>query len=79
TLIVGAGPVGLTIALGLARLGRPVTVVTRLPFIAAGSKAICFSKRTLDIWNRLGVARRMIDKGVVWNIGKVFRGAATTP
>lgn len=79
TLIVGAGPVGLTVALGLARLGRPVTIVTRLHCIAAGSKAICFSKRTLDIWQRYGVAAAMVAKGVVWNIGKVFRGADTTP
>ena len=79
TLVVGAGPVGLTVALGLARLGRRVTVVTRLHFIAAGSKAICFSKRTLDIWNRLGVADQMVAKGVIWNVGKVFRGADTTP
>ena len=78
-LVVGAGPVGLTVALGLARLGRRVTVVTRLHFIAAGSKAICFSKRTLDIWHRLGVAKQMVAKGVIWNVGKVFRGADTTP
>lgn len=79
TLIVGAGPVGLTVALALARLGRRVTIVTRLHFIAAGSKAICFSKRTLDVWNRFGVARRIVEKGVIWNVGKVFRGADTTP
>jgi 3-(3-hydroxy-phenyl)propionate hydroxylase len=78
-VIVGAGPVGLTAALDLGRRGHRVVVLNQLDFIAGGSKAICFSKRTLDIWNRLGVARRMVDKGVVWNRGKVFRGDRPEP
>jgi 3-(3-hydroxy-phenyl)propionate hydroxylase len=39
-----------------------------------GSKAICFAKRTLEIANRLGAGSPMLDKGVVWNVGKVFHG-----
>ncbi len=79
TLIVGGGPVGLTLALDLARRGHDVTILNRLDFVAAGSKAICFSKRTLDIWARLGVAALMLEKGVVWNLGKVFRGGDPDP
>ena len=52
---------------------------SKFAFIAAGSKAICFAKRSLDIWDRLGVADRMIEKGVVWNVGKVFCGDGDTP
>ncbi|NIC39998.1 FAD-dependent monooxygenase, partial [Aquabacterium sp. A08] len=29
-------------------------------------------KRTLEIWDRLGVGDPMVDKGVSWNVGKVF-------
>ena len=71
-LIVGAGPVGLTVALDLAQRGHAVTIVTRLDFISGGSKAICFAKRTLDIWDRLGVGAPILAKGVVWETGKVF-------
>lgn len=78
-VIVGGGPVGLSMALDLGRRGHRVVVLNRLDFIAAGSKAICFAKRTLDIWNRLGVARAMVEKGVVWNLGKVFWGDGKEP
>jgi 3-(3-hydroxy-phenyl)propionate hydroxylase len=78
-VIVGAGPVGLTLALDLAQQGNRVVVLNRLDFVAAGSKAICFAKRTLDIWDRLGVAEDMIREGVVWNVGKVFWGDAAEP
>jgi len=78
-LIVGAGPVGLTAALDLATRGQRVIVLNREDTLAEGSKAICFSKRTLDICDRLGVADRLIEKGVAWNVGKVFWGARTDP
>ena len=42
--------------------------------IGEGSRAICFSKRPLEYWDRLGVAERMVEKGVVWQVGRVFLG-----
>jgi 3-(3-hydroxy-phenyl)propionate hydroxylase len=71
-VIVGAGPVGLALALDLGRRGNKVIVLTALDFIARGSKAICFSKRSLEIFDRLGVGARVRDKGVRWEKGKVF-------
>ena len=33
-----------------------------------------FAKRTLEIADRLGCGEPMVDKGVVWNVGRVFHG-----
>jgi 3-(3-hydroxy-phenyl)propionate hydroxylase len=77
--IVGAGPVGLAMALELGRSGHRVLLVNRLDFISSGSKAICFSKRTLDIFDRLGVGDAVVEKGVSWNVGKVFWGKSEEP
>ncbi len=78
-VIVGAGPVGLAMALDLGRRGHDVIVLAMLDFIAAGSKAICFAKRSLDLFDQLGVGDAIVDKGVVWNVGKVFRGDRAAP
>lgn len=71
-VVVGAGPVGLSLALDLAQRGQKVLVVDDSNHLSRGSRAICFSKRALDIWDRMGVAERMVQKGVSWNIGKIF-------
>jgi 3-(3-hydroxy-phenyl)propionate hydroxylase len=78
-VIVGAGPVGLTLALDLAQRGHHVTILNRLDFVARGSKAICFAKRTLDIWDRLGIGEAMVAKGIIWDTGKIFWGAGAEP
>ncbi len=78
-VIVGAGPVGLVLALDMARKGHKVLVITVFDFIAAGSKGICYSKQSLDILDRLGVGERVIEKGVIWNEGKVFWGDQKEP
>ena len=71
-VIVGAGPVGLTLAIDLAQRGQPVVVLDNDNRLSIGSRALCFAKRTLEIWDRLGVGQTMVDKGVSWNVGKVF-------
>ncbi|MBP2228289.1 3-(3-hydroxy-phenyl)propionate hydroxylase [Azospirillum agricola] len=73
-VVIGAGPVGLTAALDLAQKGVPVVVIDAEDTVSVGSRAVCYAKRALEVWDRLGAGRRMIDKGVVWKIGKVFNG-----
>src|SRR6267154_6903377 len=74
-VVVGAGPVGLSLAIDLAQRGQPVVLLDDADRIGEGSRAICFSKRSLEYWDRLGVADRMVEKGVVWSVGKIFHGA----
>lgn len=78
-VIVGSGPIGLATALDLARKGHHVTLLTAFDFIASGSKAICFAKQSLDILDRLGIGERMLEKGVIWNVGKLFWKDLTDP
>ncbi|GGE01182.1 3-(3-hydroxy-phenyl)propionate hydroxylase [Gemmobacter megaterium] len=71
-VVVGGGPIGLAMALDLGQRGVPVLVLDDHEGVGAGSRAICFAKRTLEICDRLGAVGPMMDKGVVWNTGKVF-------
>ena len=71
-VIVGAGPIGLGAAIDLAQMDVPVVVLDDNDKVSWGSRAICFAKRPLEILDRLGCGDPMVDKGVVWNVGKVF-------
>jgi 3-(3-hydroxy-phenyl)propionate hydroxylase len=71
-VVIGAGPVGLAAAIDLAQQGIEVVVLDENDKVSFGSRAICFAKRPLEILDRLGCGQPMVDKGVVWNLGKVF-------
>jgi 3-(3-hydroxy-phenyl)propionate hydroxylase len=72
-VVVGGGPIGLATALDLGLKGIRVLLLDDHEGAGAGSRALCFAKRTLEIAERLGAVTPMIEKGVQWNIGKVFR------
>lgn len=72
--IVGAGPVGLSAALDLAERGIEVVVLDDDDTVSVGSRAICWAKRTLEIFDRLHAVEPMMAKGVTWHRGKVFHG-----
>ena len=73
-IIVGAGPVGLTMALDLVTRGlRDVILLDEGDGPAVGSRAICWSRRSLEILSRLGVGRQLVEQGFTWQTGRVFQ------
>jgi 3-(3-hydroxy-phenyl)propionate hydroxylase len=71
-VIVGAGPVGLAAAIDFGQRGIPVVVLDDDQTVSVGSRAICYAKRALEILDRLGCGQTVVDKGIRWNVGKVF-------
>jgi 2-polyprenyl-6-methoxyphenol hydroxylase-like FAD-dependent oxidoreductase len=64
-LIVGAGPVGLTLAIDLAWRGIDVTVVeARTPAEPPEPKCNHVAARTMEIFRRLGIAERIRNSGL---------------
>ena len=73
-IIVGAGPIGVAMGLDLDQQGITSIILDDDNKVSVGSRAICWSKRALEVVDRLGCGERMLDKGVTWNLGKVFFG-----
>ena len=71
-IIVGAGPIGLAMAIELANHGIRSTVLDDNNVGSVGSRAICWSKRSLEILDRLGVGERAVTKGVTWKVGRTL-------
>ncbi len=71
--IVGAGPVGLTAALLLARHGVPTMVLeARTRRSEIGSRSICQQREALDVWSSVGVGDRVAAEGVTWSRARTF-------
>lgn len=74
-VIVGAGPVGLTAALMLAKQGLPSVVVEAQDDISVeGSKAVVIQRRTLEIFDEAapGVGAAIRQAGITWNIKRTY-------
>ncbi len=70
--ILGGGPVGLALALGLAGRGVPVVVLEADGTVCIGSRAACISRRSLEIVDRLGALPAFLAKGLAWTGGRSF-------
>ena len=74
-VIVGTGPVGLTTALEMARHGQRCVVLESELQVSDGSRAIVFTRRSMEILQQVGVAHRVTETGLPWLFGNsVYRG-----
>jgi 2-polyprenyl-6-methoxyphenol hydroxylase-like FAD-dependent oxidoreductase len=71
--VVGAGPVGMTMALSLARYGVPNVLLDEdKQTTCEGSRSICIQRATLEAFDRLGVGEQMAEEGVTWSCGRTY-------
>ncbi|MBL8382836.1 MAG: FAD-dependent oxidoreductase [Burkholderiales bacterium] len=70
--IVGGGPVGLSLALGLANHGVACVVLEADASVSHGSRAACISRRSQEILDRLGVIGPVLDRALPWTAGTSF-------
>lgn len=71
-VIVGGGPVGLSVALGLAVHGVKTVLLEADDAVCAGSRAICISRRSLEIFDRFGALPGFLATGLPWTGGRSF-------
>lgn len=71
-VVAGAGPVGLAAALGLARRGVRVTVLEDDDRVCEGSRAICLSRHSLEVLDRLGVGAAVESQALPWTTGRSY-------
>jgi len=71
-VIAGSGPAGMVVALELARHGVPSVIVTSELQVSQGSRAIVFTRRSMEILQQVGVADRMTENGLPWRFGNSY-------
>lgn len=71
-VIVGAGPAGMVTALVLAHHGVPSVVLAAELQFSQGSRAICFTRRSMEILQQVGVAEQVSAMGLPWRFGNSY-------
>jgi len=71
-VIAGAGPIGLVAALELARHGVKCVLLESERQVSEGSRAIVFTRRSMEILQQVGVADRVTQNGLPWRFGNSF-------
>ena len=71
-VIAGAGPVGLTAALALAREGIASVVVEKKQTVNDGSRAICISRYSFETLQQLGAVEPFLAKALGWTRGRCY-------
>ena len=77
-VIVGAGITGLTLACALAVRGIAAVVLDEDDTVGvkgAASRGICYTQKSLEIFQRLGIYERIAARGIQWSVGRTFAGS----
>jgi 3-(3-hydroxy-phenyl)propionate hydroxylase len=72
--IVGAGPIGMTAALTLARYGVGSVLIDRKETFNDGSRAICIARSSMRILERIGAVEPFLAKALAWRHGRSYFG-----
>ena len=67
--VVGGGPIGLALAIALARQGIASVVLEADDSVCSGSRAGCVTSRTLEIMEPMGAAAPIMRQGLPWAEG----------
>lgn len=70
--VVGAGPVGMTAALTLARYGVRALVLDAKPTFNDGSRATCIARQSFHIFDRLGAVAPFLARSLGWTTGRSY-------
>lgn len=70
--IAGAGPAGMTAALIMKRMGVDSVILESERQVSQGSRAIVFTRRSMEILQQVGVAHKVMESGLPWNAGNSF-------
>ena len=73
-LIVGAGPTGLALACQLIRYGVDFTIIDKKETTTPHSKAIGVQARTLEIYEQVGLADKLVELGAIADKARMFAG-----
>jgi 3-(3-hydroxy-phenyl)propionate hydroxylase len=71
-VIVGAGPIGLVLAIQLRKHGIACILIESEAQVSGGSRAVALTKRSMEIIEQSNAATRFLEKAITWREGRSF-------
>lgn len=71
-VVVGAGPIGLVLAILLARQGVKTVLIESEAQVCGGSRALALSRRSMEIMEQAGVDRAFLSEAILWDKGRSY-------
>lgn len=71
-VVVGAGPIGLVLAIQLRKHGVPCILIDSEAQVSGGSRALALTKRSMEIIEQSNVAPRFLEKADTWRSGRSY-------